>query len=221
MVIQFLRENKAVSFVLAVIRVYLGYTWLMAGIGKLQGKGFDATGYLQGAIEKSKGAQPAVQSWWASFLQDFAIPNVDLFNTLVTWGEVLVGIGLIVGCLTKTAVFFGLVMNFSYMFSGSIGVNPEMVILSMFVLVSGMNAGKFGIDGFVIPKVLGSKLKTPKASRLIYENGYLKMRYPFMLFFSLYRIVFKEFFYITYKFLWLLTKRCMITLFDNMESTIF
>lgn len=38
MVIQFLRENKAVSFALAVIRVYLGYTWLMAGIGKLQGK---------------------------------------------------------------------------------------------------------------------------------------------------------------------------------------
>lgn len=69
-------------------------------------KGFDATGYLQGAIEKSKGAQPAVQSWWASFLQEFAIPNVDLFNTLVTWGEILVGIGLIVGCLTKTAVFW-------------------------------------------------------------------------------------------------------------------
>lgn len=43
------------------------------------------------------------------------------------------------------------------MFSGSIGVNPEMVILSMFVLVSGMNAGKLGLDGFVIPKVLGSK----------------------------------------------------------------
>ena len=58
------------------------------------------------AIEKSKGAQPAVQSWWASFLQEFAIPNVDLFNTLVTWGEILVGIGLIVGCLTKTAVFW-------------------------------------------------------------------------------------------------------------------
>ena len=52
------------------------------------------------------------------------------------------------------------------MFSGSIGVNPEMVILSMFVLVSGMNAGKFGIDGFVIPKVLGSKLKNAKSKLL-------------------------------------------------------
>ncbi|EMA6341731.1 DoxX family protein [Bacillus cytotoxicus] len=159
MFIQFLRENKAVSFVLAIIRVYLGYTWLMAGIGKLQGKGFDATGYLQGAIEKSKGAQPAVQTWWASFLQDFAIPNVDLFNTLVTWGEILVGIGLIVGCLTKTAIFFGLVMNFSYMFSGSIGVNPQMVILSMLILVSSMNAGKLGLDGWIVAKLFGSKLK--------------------------------------------------------------
>jgi thiosulfate dehydrogenase [quinone] large subunit len=34
-----------------------------------------------------------------------------------------------------------------------------MVILSMFVLVSGMNAGKLGIDGLVIPKVLGSKIQ--------------------------------------------------------------
>ena len=60
------------------------------------------------------------------------------------------------------------------MFSGSIGVNPEMVILSMFLLVSGMNAGKFGIDGFVIPKVLGSKLKTPKASCLYMKTGISK-----------------------------------------------
>ena len=104
MVIQLLRENKAVSFVLAVIRVYLGYTWLMAGIGKLQGKGFDATGYLQGAIEKSKGAQPAVQSWWASFYKISQFQTL-IFNTLVTWGEILVGIGLIVGCLTKQRSF--------------------------------------------------------------------------------------------------------------------
>lgn len=54
MVIQLLRENKAVSFVLAVIRVYLGYTWLMAGIGKLQGKGFDATGIYKVQLKNLK-----------------------------------------------------------------------------------------------------------------------------------------------------------------------
>ncbi len=111
----------------------------------------------------------------------------------------------------KNSGLFGLVMNFSYMFSGSIGVNPEMVILSMFVLVSGMNAGKFGMDGFVIPKVLGSKLQNAKSKLLNIENGYLILRYPFMLFFNFNRIVLKEIFYIPDKFLWFLAKWCMIT----------
>ncbi|MGG0238356.1 DoxX family protein [Bacillus rhizoplanae] len=161
MVIQFLRENKAVSYVLAAVRIYIGYTWLMAGMKKLTG-GFDATGYLKGALEQASGAHPAVQSWWASFLNEVAIPNVELFNFLVTWGELLVGIGLIVGCLTKTAVFFGLVMNFSYMFSGSTGVNPQLVILSMFILVSGYNAGKFGVDGFILSKIFNEKSRNYK-----------------------------------------------------------
>ncbi|PHA00896.1 DoxX family protein [Bacillus pseudomycoides] len=162
MVIQFLRENKAVSYVLAVVRIYIGYTWLMAGVKKLTGGGFDATGFLKGAIEQASGAHPAVQSWWASFLNEVAIPNVELFNFLVTWGEILVGIGLIVGCLTKTAVFFGLVMNFSYMFSGSTGVNPQLVILSMLILVSGYNAGKFGVDGLILLKISNKKSRNYK-----------------------------------------------------------
>ncbi len=42
MVIHFKRKQS--SFFCVSGSVYLGYTWLMAGIGKLQGKGFDATG---------------------------------------------------------------------------------------------------------------------------------------------------------------------------------
>ncbi len=79
----------------------------------------------KGQLKKSKGAQPAVQSWWASFLQEFAIPNVDLFNTLVTWGEIFSRNWFNCRLFNKKQrSFFGLVMNFSYMFSGSIGVNP-------------------------------------------------------------------------------------------------
>ena len=55
-----------------------------------------------------------VYSWYGSFLESFALPNIDLFNTIVPLGEFLVGLGLILGCLTTTAIFFGLVMNFSF-----------------------------------------------------------------------------------------------------------
>jgi thiosulfate dehydrogenase [quinone] large subunit len=44
-----------------------------------------------------------------------------------------------------------MVMNFSYMFSGSTSTNPQLVLLSMFILVSAMNAGRYGIDGMIMP----------------------------------------------------------------------
>ncbi|SIR00723.1 thiosulfate dehydrogenase [quinone] large subunit [Peribacillus simplex] len=151
MFIDLLRLNKNVSILLAVLRVYLGYTWVMAGWGKLTGGQFDASGFLQGALANSTGEHPAVQGWWVVFLENVAIPNVEIFNALVPWGEFLVGIGLLVGCFTKTAVFFGLVMNFSYLFSGTTSTNPQLVLLSMFILVSAMNAGRYGVDGIIIP----------------------------------------------------------------------
>ena len=150
MLINFLRKNKPVSILLAVLRVYLGYTWVMAGWGKITGGQFDASGFLQGALAKATGENPVVQGWWAVFLENVAIPNVEAFNFLVPWGELLVGLGLVIGCFTKTAVFFGIAMNFSYMFSGTTSTNPQLVLLSMFILVSAMNAGRYGIDGMVV-----------------------------------------------------------------------
>jgi thiosulfate dehydrogenase [quinone] large subunit len=151
MFINFLRKNKPVSILLAVLRVYLGYTWVMAGWGKITGGQFDASGFLQGALAKATGENPVVQGWWAVFLENVAIPNVEAFNFLVPWGELLVGLGLLIGCFTKTAVFFGIAMNFSYMFSGTTSTNPQLVLLSMFILVSAMNAGRYGVDGLIMP----------------------------------------------------------------------
>ena len=151
MLIDFLRKNKQVSILLAVLRVYLGYTWVMAGWGKITGGQFDASGFLQGALAKATGENPVVQGWWAVFLENVAIPNVEAFNFLVPWGELLVGLGLLIGCFTKTAVFFGMAMNFSYMFSGTTSTNPQLVLLSMFILVSAINAGRYGVDGMIMP----------------------------------------------------------------------
>jgi len=151
MFIKFLRENVYASYFLALIRVYLGWAWLTSGWGKLSGGSFDATGFLVGAVKKATGDHPAVQSWWANFLESFAIPNVGIFNFLIPVGEFLVGLGLIVGGLTTAAVFFGMVMNFAFMFSGSTSTNVQMVLLSIFVIVAGANAGRLGLDYYILP----------------------------------------------------------------------
>ncbi|WP_028402180.1 DoxX family protein [Ectobacillus panaciterrae] len=165
MFINVLRQNKNVSILLAVLRVYLGYTWIMAGWGKITSGKFDASGFLKGALAQATGEHPAVQGWWVAFLKSAVIPNVELFNVLVTWGELLVGIGLLIGCFTKTTVFFGMMMNFSYMFSGSTSTNPQLVLLSIFILVSAMNAGRYGVDGIIMP-TLKEKLFVNKTKKV-------------------------------------------------------
>jgi thiosulfate dehydrogenase [quinone] large subunit len=150
MFVTFLKENKYVSIFLVIVRLYLGYEWIHAGYTKLT-EGFDATGFLEGAIANSTGPHPAVQTWWASFLDGFAIPNVGLFNFLVPWGELLVGIALIIGCFTTFAALMAIIMNFAFMFSGSTSTNVQMALLTFFILVAGYNAGKIGADHWVVP----------------------------------------------------------------------
>ncbi|KQL39888.1 Crp/Fnr family transcriptional regulator [Bacillus sp. FJAT-25509] len=149
MFINFLRTNKIASGFLTIIRLYLGYEWIHAGWGKLSTGGFDASGFLGFAVRSATGDHPAVQKWWADFLTNFAIPNIDLFNILVPIGEFAIGLGLILGCFTKTAMFFGLMMNFAFMFSGTTSTNPQMVLLGIFIIIAGSNAGRIGLDHYV------------------------------------------------------------------------
>ncbi len=94
---------------------------------------------------------------------------IDLFNTIVPLGEFLVGLGLILGCLTTAAMFFGLIMNFSFFMAGTVSHIPTDLFFGAILLFAGFNAGKLGLDRWVIPfirkmtikdnRVLGEKLK--------------------------------------------------------------
>ncbi|MFS8639452.1 MAG: DoxX family protein [Symbiobacteriaceae bacterium] len=163
------------SWIWLIIRLYLGYQWLTAGWHKIV-DGFDATGFLQGAIAKavpaSEGAKPVVQGWWAAFLKGFALPNVGLFNFLVPWGEFLVGLALIVGFATIFAAVMGMVMNFAFLLSGTISSNPNYLILE-FILVAlgGAYAGYLGVDYWFRPiwrkflaRIFGGAEATAKAT---------------------------------------------------------
>ncbi|MFD2629721.1 DoxX family protein [Oceanobacillus kapialis] len=149
--IKLIRNSSIAAGILTFLRVYLGYQWLTGGWGKITGGGFDATGFIQGAISSAGGDHPAVQGWWATFLETVALPNAGLFSFMVMWGELLVGIALILGIFTNFAALMGITMNFAFLFSGTVSTNAQMVLLTVFILVAGYNAGKFGLDRWVIP----------------------------------------------------------------------
>ncbi|PRO65452.1 DoxX family protein [Alkalicoccus urumqiensis] len=148
MIMDFLRNNRVAAGIWLVLRVYLGWAWLTAGWGKVTG-GFDASGYLQGILANEE-VMTTYPTYYA-FIENFAVPNAEAFSFMVAWGELLVGLGLIVGIFTTAAAFFGIVMNFAFMFAGTISTNPWMVLLTIFILAAGANAGRYGGDRWVIP----------------------------------------------------------------------
>ena len=151
--VRWLRESRFASYILLIVRVYLGWQWATGGWDKLVGNNgpFDASGFLKSALKKAGGDHPIVSSGWGEFIENFALPNVTFFNYLIPWAEFLVGIGLILGCLATASIFFAMVMNFSFLLSGMVTYNAEMLLLSFFVIVAGSNAGRVGLDRWVIP----------------------------------------------------------------------
>ena len=68
-------------------------------------------------------------------------------------GEVVIGIALILGLFTGIMAFLGAVLNFSFVFAGSAGVNPAMILVSGLLILAWRNAGWYGLDRFVLPKL--------------------------------------------------------------------
>lgn len=147
-------KTPQAAVVWTLLRLWLGFQWIEAGYEKLTG-GFDAGGFLKGALAKATGDHPAVQGWYADFLQSFAVPNVHIFNVLIPWGELLVGIGLLVGMATVPALIAGAFMNLNFMLAGTTSTNPILYTAAMILILVGTGAYLFGLDRYAVPFLKG------------------------------------------------------------------
>ena len=52
---------------------------------------------------------------------------------------------------TGIFAFLGLLLNFSFVFSGSAGVNPAFMLVGLLLVLTWWNAGWIGLDRFLLP----------------------------------------------------------------------
>lgn len=155
---KFLFSDTRMGWVWLPVRLYVGYEWVMAGYEKMTSSvwtgsqaGVALTGFVQGAVAKSGGAHPAVSGWYASFLQHFVLPNVAVFSHIVAWGEMAVGLGLIIGLFTGIAAFFGAFMNMNYLLAGTVSTNPVLFLFELGIILAWRVAGWVGLDRWALP----------------------------------------------------------------------
>jgi thiosulfate dehydrogenase [quinone] large subunit len=155
-VAQFLFSDTQSAPIWLIVRLYVGWQWLSAGWEKItnpawfgSGAGTALEGFVKGALAKTGGAHPDVQAWYGAFLQGVILPHPVVWSHLISLGETLVGLGLIVGLLTGTAAFFGALMNLDYLLAGAVSINPILLVLAFALMLGHRVAGWWGLDGVV------------------------------------------------------------------------
>src|SRR6476469_776593 len=135
---RFLFGNTRAGLFWLPIRLFVGFTWLEAGYHKFSGTGWmDGGSALQGywqhavAIPAQGQGTPAITfEWYRAFLQTLLDNQAyTWFAPLIVFGEMAVGIGLLLGVLTGFAAFFGAMMNMSFLLAGSASDNPVLFTL--------------------------------------------------------------------------------------------
>lgn len=151
-------HDRKYSVVWLILRLWLGYEWLNAGFHKVGapewtgGKAGEAlSAFLRTALASATNGYPIVQPWYASFLERVVIPNSQFFSHLIAWGEVFVGLSLVIGVLTVLGAFVGAVMNLGFMLAGSATPDTYMYTAAVLIIVAGANATFLGLDHYLLP----------------------------------------------------------------------
>jgi thiosulfate dehydrogenase [quinone] large subunit len=141
-----------------IVRVWLGLQWVEAAEHKITetawvgGGGEALKGYWTNAVAIPETGRPAIAfDWYRNFLQ-MLLDNeaYTWFAPLVAYGELLVGIALIIGAFTGIAAFFGATMNFNFMLAGSASTNPMLFIAAVGLILAWKVAGYIGADYFLL-----------------------------------------------------------------------
>lgn len=158
---RFLFSNTRAGLFWLPIRLFVGFEFFAAGLEKFNsaawtdGSGAALGGYWANAVKIPDTGHPAIAfDWWRGFLQ-MLIDNhaAPWFSWLVLLGEMAIGLGLLFGVLTGVAAFFGLVMNMSFLLSGSASTNPVLFSMGIGLILAWRVAGWYGVDRYLLPKL--------------------------------------------------------------------
>lgn len=138
---EFTRKKTAHLWPITLLRVYTGIFFTYHGFGKIRRGGFadGVQGFVTGRLESSYGfMQP--------FLESVVLPNKWLFAVLVSWGELLIGLALIVGLATRYASIAGAVMLAAFWFTKGQGFldaqNHDAIWFVILVVLATVHAGR-------------------------------------------------------------------------------
>jgi thiosulfate dehydrogenase [quinone] large subunit len=152
----FLFKDTRAAWLWLPLRLYLGWSWLQHGLEKVTNPAWTQSGEaLAGFWGNAVTTDPKpviTVPWYRDFIETMlGAQAYTWFADLVVYGEMLVGIALILGAFTGIAAFFGAFMNWNYMMAGSASWNPVLLAVAVGVILAWKVSGWIGLDRWLLP----------------------------------------------------------------------
>ncbi len=144
------------NFWITILRVYLGYMWLIEGITKYKDGWFTyvmlagttaGTDVTTGAsvMQLVSDHTPGFYAW---FVDALIVPNAMLFQKIVVLTEIGLGLAFISGSFVFLAALVSIAMNLNFLIST--GLNDLWFLVTSIAMLGG--AGRtFGVDHYLMP----------------------------------------------------------------------
>lgn len=159
-VAKFLFSDTRSAPIWLVLRVLLGISWLQSGLNKLGNPDWIQTGealrgFWTSAVQIPESGRPPIAfDWYRDFIQSMLDAGSYVwFAKVVTLGETVVGLALILGAFVGVAAFFGAFMNWNYIMAGSASTNGLLGIAAILLILAWKVAGYYGLDYYLLRRL--------------------------------------------------------------------
>ncbi len=151
---------RSAYWILAPLRLFLGVTFVYAGLQKFGDPQFfnpTAAGYIGKQIIAFSHGSPI-----QGLLLHVALPHAKFFGVMIALGEIAIGLGTLFGFLLRPAAFFGFLLSLMFFLSASFHVYPYFYgadIVFVFawitlILAGPLRTGLPALDGLLVPRLL-------------------------------------------------------------------
>jgi thiosulfate dehydrogenase [quinone] large subunit len=154
---RFLFADTRASWIWLLVRLWVGYQWIEAGLHKVTNPAWTQTGeaikgfWTNAVLIPETGKAAITFDWYRSFLSMMLDMEAYRFmGPLIAYGEVLIGIALVLGLFTGIAAFFGGFLNWNFMMAGSASTNPVLFTLAILLVLAWKVAGYIGVDYYLL-----------------------------------------------------------------------
>ncbi len=166
------RAHSLSAWFVLSLRLMMGWAFAYSGFTKIvAAEPFSAGGYLANVAATNGNPLAGAFAWMGStpWFVEFA-------NVAVPWGELFIGLGLLVGAFVRLAAFFGALMMLTFYFGNwdiTHGViNGDFAYMLVFLAVAAFGAGRIlGLDRYIESYEVDGRALVEKYPALEYVLG--------------------------------------------------